>query len=269
MTAISLHAPARWRVIAFEQVRAVGLQLQTAGALLLVTLVLYGGLALYAARRTHEANMVHAGHATVNFAYDPAMSVTLAFLALFLPVVIWNEESPPRRSYHWSMPIARSTHALTRAVAGWVWLIGVTAVWLAFIVAIDAITQRIVGLPSSHREVVAGWALLVPFTAVTIAYLLGSGAAIGARTPLVWIAGLPAIYFGASLVVLIMLGLPDAARTMLEAFTGLYGASAAMAGQIRVDGAFSLQRWLGAAALWGGASSILVFAMACRRSEKS
>lgn len=266
MTSISLHEPPRWHVIAYEQVRAVGLQMRKAGALLLVTLLLYGGLALHVARRAREANVTSAGHAAVDFAYTPEMSVTLAFLALFLPVAIWNEESPTRRSYHWSMPIARTTHALTRAFAGWVWLIGVTVAWLSFIVAIDSITQRIVGIPSSHHAVAGGWALLVPFTAVTIAYLMGSAAAIGARTPLVWIAGVPAIYFGVSLI-LVMLGYLDAARTMLAAFSGLYGASAAMAGQIRVEGALSLQRWFGAAVLWGGAAAVLVYAVSRRRSK--
>lgn len=266
MTIGSLHTPPRWHAIAYEQVRAIGLQLRVTGVLLLVPLLFYGALALNEARRTLASNLSHAGHATVNFAYTPEVSVAVAFLALFLPVQIWNDESPARRSYHWSMPISRTKHALTKLLAGWMWLIASTALWLLFVLAIDAVTQRTVGITSSHRVVVGGWALVVPFTAVTIAYLLGSAAAIGARSPLVWIAGVPMIYLGASLVVGFA-GYVDAARAALSAFSGLYGASAAMAGQVRVDGALNVQRWLIASALWGGAAAALVYAMSRRRSK--
>lgn len=266
MSTIDLHAPPSWRVIAFEQIRVIGLHLRALWTGLVVILVLYGGLVFRVARRAHEANAHSGGHATLNFAYTPEASVTIAWLALFLPCAIWRDEEPIRRAYHWSMPVSRSTHTLTKALAGWVWLIGVTAAWLFLIVSIDALAQRIVGTTSPHREVLSGWVLLVPFTAVTTAYLLGSAAAVGARTPLVWIAGLPTIYFGASLIFEV-LGFADGARSMMAAFSGRYGALAAMAGFIRVDREPDLYRWLVVAALWSCVAGILLYAVSSRRSE--
>jgi hypothetical protein len=281
MTAISLHAAPRWRDIAWEQIRIVGLRLRTAGALLLVMLALFGGIAIQAAQHSREWNLSHAGHESVNFSYTPELSFLFASLAILLPLAMWLEEDPTRRAYHWSMPVSRATHAMTRTFAGWVWLVAVIAVWLAFIVAIDAITQRIVGatLPrplgaleylaggSSPRHATVGaWEYLVPFTAATIAYLFASAAAIGARTPLVWIAGPPLIYAGVSILAF-TLGHSELSRAMSTIISGSYGASAAMAGVIRVDAVPSLGRWLGAAALWGGAASMLLYAVSHRRNE--
>jgi hypothetical protein len=266
MTAISLHATPRWHAIAWEQVRTVGLRLRTTGALLFVMLALYGGVAIRVALSARETNLAHAGRATLDFSYSTEVSAIFACMALLLPLAMWNEEDPARRAYHWSMPMARANHALTRTFAGWVWLILVTACWLAFVMAIDAITRRIVGKTPSSHSIVRAWELLVPFTAATIAYLFASAAAIGARTPLVWIAGPPLIYAGVSILAF-TLGYPEVSRAMTTITSGFYGASAAMAGVVRVDGVPSLDRWLGAAALWGGAAAALIYAVSHRRSN--
>jgi hypothetical protein len=179
---------------------------------------------------------------------------------------MWNEEDPTRRAYHWSMPVTRATHALTRTFAGWLWLIAFIALWLAFIVAIDAISQRIVGTSLRPPTTGAAWEYLVPFTAATIAYLFASAAAIGARTPLVWIVGPILIYIGVS-VLAWSLGYPHLSSAMSKIISGFYGAGAAMYGVIRVNGFPSLDRWLGATVLWGGAAAALLYAVSHRRND--
>src|ERR1035437_2435380 len=267
MTAISMHAAPRWRKIAWEQARAVGLRLRTTGGLFFVTLVLYGGVAIQVARSARAKYPSPAGRpSTVNFSYTPEVSAIIACLALLLPISMWLEEDPTRRAYHWSMPVSRATHAMTRTFAGWLWMIAVIAICLAFIVTIDAVTQRIVGATVPRQSATAAWEYLVPFTAATIAYMLASAAAIGARTPLVWIVGPFLIYVGASILAF-MLGFPQLSSAMSSVVSGFYGVTAAMSGNIRVEGIPSLDRWLGATVLWGGAASILVYAVSHRRNE--
>jgi hypothetical protein len=65
-----------------------------------------------------------------------------------------------------------------------------------------------------------------------------------------------------------MMQMPGAAGTLLEGFTGFYGAAAAMAGEVAwTAGAPSVSRWLGATAIWGLAGAALLFAVAQRRAE--
>jgi hypothetical protein len=266
MTAISLHAPPSWRAIAEEQVRAVGLLMRVAGALLLVVLLLFGGVAISTALRVRDFNAKHLGHAVANFGFTPEVSIIIAFLALFLPIAMWQDEGPPKRAYHWSMPVARSTHALTKTFAGWIWLLAATAVFVLLISIIDAITKRIAGLSFPPDPNFKAWEWLVPFTAVTIAYLFASAAAVGARSPLIWMAGAIMGYFGV-IGILNLLGYPDLARAMMKLFSGFYGANTALGGQIGADNTMgssifpSLERWLGATIIWGAAGAGLLYAV--------
>src|SRR5262249_6196739 len=43
-------------------------------------------------------------------------------------MLVWYREGPDRRSYHWSLPVARPKHDLARVVAGAVYLLGICAV---------------------------------------------------------------------------------------------------------------------------------------------
>ena len=101
---------------------------------------------------------------------------------------------------------------------------------------------------------------------MTIAYLFASAAAIGGRSPIVWIGGPPVLYLGV-LLILNVFGYREAARSMFAVFSGEYGATAAMAGTILGDNGPSLRIWLGSAALWGLASAALVYMVSRRRSE--
>lgn len=273
MTAIPMHAAPRWRDIAIEQVRSVGLHVRAVGGLLIGSLAIYAAVAIRVTVNAHNAQVAHKLHGAAVFDYTPAVSILIAYLALLLPAIIWHDESPTRRTYHLAMPVARSTHALTKAFAGWVWLMLGTVVFVLCIVTVDIYTRHIAGATTGFATHVAAWEWLVPFTAVTVAYLISSGAAIGAQTPAVWIVGPPALYAGTALAVG-LLGHPETAKSMLKVFSGYYGAAAAIGGWVdgidamgNTVGGPSAERWLGATLLWGAAAAILLIVVARRRRD--
>ena len=108
-------------------------------------------------------------------------------MAFLLPFGVWQGEDPSRRTYHWMMPVARHTHTLTRVLAGWVWLMAATFVYLVVGIVIVLITQRITGEPQSYGPSFAAWEWLVPFTVGTVVYMFVSAAAVGSRQPIAWI----------------------------------------------------------------------------------
>ncbi len=268
MTAIALHRTPRWLDVAREQIRAVGLHVRVVGVLLLGSLALYSAVAIRVSMNQHAA-----GRSVTGFDFTPQVSMILTYLALLLPAMMWHDEKPSRRMYHLSMPIGRSTHALTKAFAGWVWLMAGTALFVLVIVVVDAVTRNITGHHAPAGSNLKTWEWIVPFTAVSVAYAISCAAAIGTETPAVWIAGLPLLYVGVS-VVAAALGYPAASQSLLKLFTGFYGAGAAMGGI--VDGgadsagrllAASAGRWIGATALWGAAAAAGLYAVSRRRGK--
>lgn len=275
MTSIALHTPPRWRTVAVEQISTVRALLRRAGLLLLA---MYGtGIAVCIngainARDVGVENPLNAAH--VNFTYSPAASVLITLVAFFLPFDVWRDEDPSRRSYHWMMPVARHTHALTRVFAGWVWLMVATILYLLVSVAIVLITQRITGEPQSYGPTFAAWEWLVPFTVGTIAYLFVSAAAVGSRQPIAWIVGVVVLYAVLNYL-LVMGGYPEAAKKVASVYSGEYGAAAALLGRIdAVDAVHrqmysSLTRWLGSTAIWGAMGTALLAWVSYRRPESS
>ncbi|MGH7655072.1 MAG: hypothetical protein ACREN6_10455 [Gemmatimonadaceae bacterium] len=266
MTAIAMHPAPRWRDVATEQVLSVGLMLRAMGILLAATLLIYGTVAIRV-----TANAYRLSHPLPNFAYTPEVTVFITYLALILPALIWHDESPKRRVYHAAMPVARSTHALTRAFAGWVWLMAGTAAFLLVVVAVDAIAKGIGG-PSGRVPVILAWEWLVPFASVTIAYAFASAAAIGAETPAVWILGVPVLYASVSFGIA-MFGDAALSRSMLTVLSGRYGASSAMGGWISdmnaagiSTGLPSAERWLFASLIWGAAAAVVLIVVSKRRA---
>jgi hypothetical protein len=126
-------------------------------------------------------------------------------------------------------------------------------------------------MPAGLSDRVEWWGWLVPFTSVTIAYLLGSAAAVGAQSPIVWIVGPPVLWAGAGIAAA-TLGLSDASKAMLTLFSGEFGAAAAIGGRVaqpddwgRVLGMPS--GWLGATAIWTTAALALLYLVSRRRSS--
>lgn len=270
MTTLALHATPRWRTVAGEQLRMVALLLRGGGLLLLALLIALVALAAVQVASSLSAPAIHRV-AITNFTFTPEVSVTVAFLALIIPLMVWRDEDPLQRGYHWLMPVSRRAHALARAFAGWVWTMVATFAFVLSIVLLTVIVERISGQPQPYHPGFRAWEWLVPFTSASICYLFASAAAIGARRPLVWIFGVIAIYAG-SILLLVQRGMPEQARALMIVWAGYIGARAATFGVIPSADGSVLQdplRWSAATIVWGGAALVLVWLMASRYREGS
>jgi len=273
MTSIALHTPPRWRTVAGEQIRTVRLFLRRTGLLLLA---LYGASIVIAIKVAFTARdqVVDGNLAHVNNAYSPASSIFIAIVACLLPFGVWQDEDPGRRGYHWAMPVTRHTHAVTRVLAGWVWLMAATVLYLLVQAATVVITERITGEPQSYGPTFAAWEWLVPFTAGTIAYMFVSAAAVGSRQPIAWVVGTVLLY-SVLLSLLTLMGYPEAANRVASVYSGEYGVRAAMLGHIDTLDAVhrqtysSLARWLGSTAIWGAMGAALLAWVSYRRPKSS
>ena len=115
------------------------------------------------------------------------LHVTIVFLGGVAAVLVWHNEAPQNRRYHWAMPVKRELHDILRIVAGAFWLmvaIGIYAT-LAWFLEDPAIRER--------------WLSNAPFFWLSIfitpllMYLLASIAALMAGRPLMWLGGIIAV----------------------------------------------------------------------------
>lgn len=270
MTSLPLHTTPRWRSVAGEQVRAVGLMTRKGGVALVALLVVLLVVVVQASLRQRNVAGMHVRSSMLEIAVAPWAAFSALIAALFA-IAIWRDEDPGRRSYHLMMPMESHVNTLTKVGAGWVWLLIASVVSLASIAGIGVLSSAIAGF-ASPREVL-GWSFwLVPLTSASIAYLLVSAAAVATRQPVLWVAGIILLY-GGLLLSLDVLGYRDTHHVVRTALSGEYGLTAALAGDIeRMDTAHlgmapSLSRWLGAAALWGTIGAILLAATSYRRTE--
>ncbi len=274
---ISLHQPSSKGVVFGEQLRLVALLTRTAAALLVGVLLVLAGSTIQVARVARETNLQSGTSQAPNFSFSPQISVLLVGVALLLPLLVWQDEDPTRRLYHWAMPVSRPTHAMLRVLAGWIYLMLLVAVFLVGMVLVRAITQRILALPQPYQAGFVWWEWLVPFTASSIAYILASAAAVATRRPFVWIFGLPLLLASIpGLLYQLYVGPSrDIARALISIGRGRYGAGAALAGQIEVFDLASkvsypsLTRWAGATAIWLSIGLALLYVVVQRREETS
>jgi len=271
MTAPMLAPPPAWRAVLAEQARAVGLHLRVVGIFVASVMLLLGALALRLAWMLRATHAAHPKLAGLNITYAPQACRILAGMALLLPLIVWQDEDPTRRAYHWAMPVSRPLHAATKVLAGWLWLMVATVSLLLFWVLTTRLVERISGMPQRYDAGFTWWEWLVTPAAVTVAYLFASAAAVGTRRPFVWIFGIPILYAGAAFLFLAF-GMPQLTHSMGSLYGGFVGAEAALAGGVDALNAStgfaapSLARWLGASVLWGGAGMLLLLGVARRRS---
>lgn len=208
------------RTVLLEQVRATGFALRGAAlvATALLTLVTIATL----------LQKVSMG-AIVDLYSWPTLLPGL--MGALLPIPVWARDERFGPSYLWTLPVDRSRHALTKVVAGWVWLLGGVALFAVWLLALNLLsggrvlppytlqlaTTPLVGaapLDATTLRTVT-WApgpliWLVPFTAATAMYLLASAFALGSRHPLRWGIGIVLVYVLSALA-------GDAANAQLNA----------------------------------------------------
>jgi len=127
-----------------------------------------------------------------------------------LPIAVWARDERFGPGFLWTLPVDRRRHALTRVLAGWLWLVAGVALYALWLLTLTLASGGRV-LPAETLHVLttqlptAGpldpaalrtvrwspgpliWA--VPFTAATACYLLASALMLGCRHPLRWVIG--------------------------------------------------------------------------------
>jgi hypothetical protein len=259
MTGVALHAVPRWRSVAGEQTRFVGMRSRAFCILLLSVAILMAGGVIWNAMKFREAvlNKLQTTPLIV-ISYSPELSGVAILIAMLYAFVVWQDEDPSRRHYHWMMPMSRQAHAYTRVFAGWLWLLALTAIFIVYFTALGKIVARVAEQPPLN---LAWWAYLVPFTAVTIAYLIASALVVGTRRPAIWMAGMfvvvPSVPMG-----LQWIGFDRAGYKLGKALMmGRYSVVPALTGQVEWYDPVthltlpSAARWLISAAIWIAASA--------------
>lgn len=186
------------RIVLMEHVRATGQGLRVValtGVALVALLTLW--IALQGVTRD------------VNVTLNAWPTQIPGIIGALLPVAVWARDERFGPGFLWTLPVDRRQHALTKVLAGWVWLMASVALFVLWLWALTfAVGGRLLpdtlhvatfdlaaaGAidPAALRTVrwnpgVLIWA--VPFTAATACYLLGSALALGSRYPLRWVIG--------------------------------------------------------------------------------
>jgi hypothetical protein len=274
MSSDSLHPLPRYRAIAGEELRAVGIALRREWVLFFLGLgfltLIFG---LNEIREGRNPDMRSA------FNMNLGVLIPLTLLGLFAPLSVWKAEGPSHRGYHWAMPIDRLRHTVAKAFAGWGWLMLLVTIFLLWGVLLSSVTGGGVGVwservarqsPSSTTQMfavvyhrMAPWQWLVPYTAMTLTYITGSIFALASDRPWLWIAGVFVGFF-------ILLSTLDAAGfragldSILTVIYGRFGLATAITGirtvgstilvggrslQVRQD-APEVLSWLASTAIW-------------------
>jgi hypothetical protein len=109
-------------------------------------------------------------------------------------LLVWRDEEPAKRHYHWSLPVDVTAHDAVRVAAGAAWLVAALLAFWAAVFVLAAVHGEVAYL----RQLGTGQLLsfvLVPL----LTYTLVSVLTVGTDRPLHWIVGL---YFGLVIVMI-------------------------------------------------------------------
>jgi hypothetical protein len=188
--------------------------------------------------------------------------------AVLWPLVVWRDETPAKRQYHWSMPVDVSAHDALRVAAGAVWLM----IALGVFYLMGSVSAAAHGTSDMLR--LLGPALPLSFVLVPVlVYLLVSALPLGTNRPLEWLIG---SYLALAVLIL---GVEAAGAHFVErgfyhvlgsrpwalTFTVVHGPNAlmgehaaAISGEaVRYDSGVTWGVWLGSLLLW------LLISVAC------
>ena len=166
MTEVTLHPAPRWRDVALEQIRIVGLSLGPVA--LVVAVVLGAGTVVIA------GEIIGGGPG-----FDVVETFPTALVAFLFPFAVWRSEKRFGPALLWTFPVDRRRLALAKVFAGFVWLMAAVAFFSIWLLALG----RLAGASSAYTID------RVPFVATFAMYLFGSALVVGLRHPLRWLAG--------------------------------------------------------------------------------
>ncbi|HEU4631455.1 MAG TPA: hypothetical protein VFS08_17005 [Gemmatimonadaceae bacterium] len=262
-----------------EQLRSVGLALRREGvifAAVLLLMVWQMAASIAAMLRHVDTDPSHHWRGT-NVVFETELAILVAIAAFLLPRAVWRGEPAARRWYRAAMPVDEPDHTLTRAAAGWGWLMVGVLVFDLALVAVSVIGTRmasgtplVVAYPHAPGK---AWQWLVPFTAATVAYLFGSAFVLASRHPWRWVLGIVIGYILAfSVISEYVAPGPNAWRAydLLKGDLGLYATITGQTGVLRTSPVFhtadgqallytgwspDVRTWLLGTLLWGAAGA--------------
>jgi hypothetical protein len=189
----------RLRAVLREQVRATGLGLRTPA---LISAALVALLTLWVALERASTG--------TEMSLNAWPTQLPGLIGALLPIAVWARDERFGPGFLWTLPVDRRRQALTKVLAGWVWLMGGVALFVLWLLALTSATGGR-ALPPETLHVLTSqagavgpldpavlrtvrWApspLLwaVPFTAATASYLFASALALGTRHPVRWVIG--------------------------------------------------------------------------------
>ena len=190
-TKMELAPQPAWGAVALEEIRAVGISLRWA---FIGIAVLLSGLGAFFTLLSVDAE-ARGGRAI--FPFIPDILTVGTLLALAVPLAVWRSETPEKRTYLWSLPLSRKGAHLPKLLAGWVWVMVATAIYILWVWAVALLTNGPVWeVQMAARGSFPGysygydwWLLLVPFASATVLYALGSIFVVAMNYPLRWAAG--------------------------------------------------------------------------------
>ncbi len=264
------------RIVAREQVRAVGVALRTEAFLFVAALVVFSVVVIAGAVRF--ANSAQSAGSHISLTYNVQGAIPMLLVGLLVPFGVWRSEDPTRRAYHLSMPVARGPHTIMKLLSGWIWLMIATLLYLACVIGLGYAVSAITGDASSHGTAPL-WAWVAAFTAPTLGYLLVSIPVIGSDHPWRWIGGM-VIGYTVLLALLKSFGLADMASAINTITDGRYGLNAALFGGTHeghygvtigitreMMASLQMSRWLLAMPLWIVGSAIAATIASFRHHE--
>lgn len=172
MIEVTLHPTPRFRDVALEQIRIVGLSLRPFA--LVVAVVLAIGTVMVV------GEILSGGPG-----FDSRDPYPTALIAFIFPFAVWRSEKRFGPAFLWTLPVERRQLALARVFAGLVWLTGAMAVFISWLLLLALLGRA---TPEFHIA-------RVPFIATIAAYLFGSALVVGLRHPLRWLFGTAGVLF--------------------------------------------------------------------------
>jgi hypothetical protein len=118
-----------FRAVLLEQVRTTGLALRTPAL----------SAAAVAALLTLWISLQSVGRdVDVNLNAWPTQLPGL--VGALLPIAVWARDERFGPGFLWTLPVDRRRHALTKVLAGWVWLMGGVALFVLWLLAVTSAT---------------------------------------------------------------------------------------------------------------------------------
>jgi hypothetical protein len=119
----------RLRAVLLEQVRATGLALRGPA---LIAAALLALLTLWVALQSVSTG--------VDVSLNAWPTQLPGLVGALLPIAVWARDERFGPGFLWTLPVDRRRHALTKVLAGWVWLMGGVALFVLWLLALTLAT---------------------------------------------------------------------------------------------------------------------------------